>query len=132
VPNSVAQGADPLQVQHSPLHQQPQLAPGYAGVHAPPPRVAGHVQQVVPPPGVVRQPLPPQSQLAAQLGVLGRGGRAGFGANADNSAAVSAETILANAPTGVDGNPLGRIFVGGLPQVSAEWLMSPDSVTHLA
>lgn len=85
-------------------------------VHAPPRGFAGHVQQVLPPPGVVRQPLTPQSQLAAQLGICSQGGRATLGANTDNSA----EMILASAPIGADGNPLGRIFVGGLPQVSAQ------------
>jgi hypothetical protein len=90
---------------------------------APPPGVTSQLPSPQPPPGVGRQPLPPQSQLVAQLGVGGpgrgggRGDGAGWTANANNAAAVSAEMVLAAAPKGADGTPLGRIFVGGLPQV---------------
>lgn len=115
-------------VGHLPVH--PQTEPGCAStLPAKPLGVAGQAQQPLPPrppPGVVRQPLPPQSQLVRQLGIDGQRNGAGWSANTDHVAAATAEMLLASAPKGADGNPVGRIFVGGLPQVSQECLSSDE------
>ena len=118
-PDLAPRGVGSRQTQHLPVQPQLQVAPGHATtLPASLPGGAGRVQQLPPPPGVTRAPLPSQSQLVAQLGVGGQvKRRPGWGANADNAAAVSAEMLLASAPKGPDGTPLGRIFVGGLPQV---------------
>ena len=118
LPKSAAQIPDSRQAQHLPRELPSQPLPGYADISAAPAGVMAHVPQLLPPPGVTRQPLPPQSQVAAQLGLAGRRSGASCGANANDSN-VSAELLLANAPIDADGAPLGRIFVGGLPQVGA-------------
>ena len=125
--NLAAHGAGwTSQVPHQPLQLPMQSAPGFSGIPAAPPSAAVDISQVPPLPGALQQPLPPQSQLAADLGVAGRGSGAGWGARSD-SAPVSAELLLANAPLGSDGTPLGRIFVGGLPQVSGGCVvLSPE------
>ena len=63
-----------------------------------------------------RQPLPTQAELMAQAGVSFHARKgAGWSASTANAAAVSEEVLLAGAPKGPDGSPLGRLFIGDLP-----------------